>query len=282
MVAIVTGTGLGLERGSGFVLGSGGRLGLSAFGTYGENVTVNAATGNLIINRTDEILIGQGPDSALGRSYNSLGAMNDDNGDNWRINAQRKVAGLTGTLNTVGSTITRTDWDGSDMVYTWDATLSAYISKEGAGAYDKLTYASGTGLWTWTDGDSQVRETYADGSGGRITATLNTDGDNLAYSYYAGGNKLYRVTSTVSGEYTQFNWNTTYTNNLDELVTGISGGATLTRVRYGYDTQNRLITVTTDLSPNDNSVSDNNKVITTYTYTAVSYTHLTLPTKRIV
>jgi len=73
MVAIVTSAGLGLDRNSGLVLGSRGQLGSAAFGLYGENVTVNAATGNLVIDRTDEILIGQGPDSAIARSYNSLG-----------------------------------------------------------------------------------------------------------------------------------------------------------------------------------------------------------------
>lgn len=60
MVAIMTGTGLGLERVSGMVLGSRGQLGAASFGRYGENVTVNAATGNLVISRTDEILIGLG------------------------------------------------------------------------------------------------------------------------------------------------------------------------------------------------------------------------------
>ena len=73
MVAVVTGTGLGVENSSGWVLGSRGQLGSASFGRFGENVYVNAATGNLAINRTDEILIGQGPDDAIARTYNSLG-----------------------------------------------------------------------------------------------------------------------------------------------------------------------------------------------------------------
>src|ERR1700744_5423354 len=114
MVAVITGAGLGLDRSSSFVLGSRGTFGNSSFGRYGENVTVNAATGNLMIDRTDEILIGQGLDDVLSRSYNSLGTSDDDNGDNWRLNAERLVAGLTGTVNTSGSTVTRTDGDGSE------------------------------------------------------------------------------------------------------------------------------------------------------------------------
>src|SRR5678815_891335 len=161
MVAIVTGSGLGLERSSGFVLGSNGQLGSASFGRYGENVTVNAATGNLMIGRTDEILIGQGPDAAVTRAYNSLDtASGFGTSDSWRLNAQRyvKLSSLTGTVNTSGSTITLIDWDGSDVVYTYDTTSSKYLSKEGAGAYDTLSFASN--VWTWTDGDSRVVETF--------------------------------------------------------------------------------------------------------------------------
>src|SRR5215469_2714208 len=112
MVAIVTGNGLGLERSSGLVLGSNGQLGSAAFGRYGEDVTVNAATGNLVIGRTDEILIGQGPDSVISRSYNSLGSSSGlGTNDNWQLNDERHVTGLTGTVNTAGSTITLIDWD---------------------------------------------------------------------------------------------------------------------------------------------------------------------------
>jgi YD repeat-containing protein len=263
MVAIVTGQGLGLERGSGFVLGSRGSLGDASFGRYGENVTVNAATGNLTINRTDEILIGRGPDSLLGRSYNSLGALNDDNGDNWRLNAQRRIASLTGTLNTAGSTVTRTDWDGSEVVHTWDAGLSAYVSKDGSGAYDTLTFAAD--VWTWTDGDSQASETYDALNGGRITATRDTDGNALTYTYTAG--QLTRVT-TAGGEYTELSWSG---NNLTQMVTATtSPAATLTRVRYAYDASNRLSSVTTDLTPGDNSVADGKTIVTTYTYDGTS------------
>jgi YD repeat-containing protein len=263
MVAIVTGSGLGLERGSGFVLGSNGALGDASVGRLGSAVTVNAATGNLVIQNQDEVLIGQGPDSVLSRSYNSLGLLNDDNGDNWRASAQRSVVLVSGTVNTAGSTVKRIDWDGSEVIFTWDAGRSAYISRDGTGAYDIITFASN--VWTWTDGASQTVEKYDNLNGGRITSTADTDGNQLTYTYTSG--QLTRVT-TASGDYTDLTWTG---SNLTQLITRTSGGTIIAaRTRYAYDTSNRLVTVTTDLSPADNSISDGKVVTTSYTYDGTS------------
>ncbi len=268
MVAVISGNRLGLESSSAMVLGSRGMLGQAGLGRAGENVFVNAATGNLFISRVDEMLMGLGPNSQISRSYNSLGALNDDNGDNWRAGVSRKVAGLTGTVNTAGSTITRTDWDGSEVVYTWDTTRSAYVSKEGEGAYDTLTYASN--VWTWKDGATRTTELYDNNNGGRITSSADTDGNALSFSYNGSG-FVSRVT-TADNHYTDF----TYTgSNLTQLTTSYretAGGTlkTLTRVRYGYDGSNRLTSVTVDLSPQDGVVSDGNTYTTTYTYDGTS------------
>src|SRR5215212_2769436 len=107
MVAIFTGAGTGFERGSGSVLGSGGLLGSSSLGRGGEQLFLNAATGNLLVSQSDEFLVGLGPDATIGRTYNSLGDLSDDNGDNWRQGTQRRIVNLTGTLNTSGSTVQR-------------------------------------------------------------------------------------------------------------------------------------------------------------------------------
>ncbi len=267
MVAIVTGSGLGLERSSGFVLGSRGQLGNAVFGRYGENVTVNAATGNLMIGRTDEILIGQGPESTISRAYNSLDpASGFGAGDAWRLNAQRSVSGLTGTVNTSGGTIRLIDWDGSDVTYTYDSSSGKYVSKEGSGAYDTLSFASN--VWTWTDGDTQAVDTFDDLNGGRITSSKDLNNNALTYSYT--GSNLTRVTVTdASGtaERTDLTWSG---SNLTQIVTTLQSGATVTRTRYTYDASNRLSTVTTDLTPGDNSVTDGATVVTTYTYDGTS------------
>ena len=118
MTAIFTGLGAGFARGSAATLGSAGLLGSAASGRAGEQLMVNAATGNLVITRQDEFLVGRGPDLGISRTYNSLTQATDgDNGDQWQMGTVRRVLGLTGTLNAAGSTIKRQAGDGSVVTY---------------------------------------------------------------------------------------------------------------------------------------------------------------------
>src|SRR5260221_12353055 len=99
MVAIVSGVGLGLDKSSAMVLGGNGLLGQAALGRAGDNVYVNAASGNLIIENTDEMLIGLGAQADVAaRTYNSLGTFTDGYGASWAASASRQVTGLTRTV----------------------------------------------------------------------------------------------------------------------------------------------------------------------------------------
>ena len=118
MTTVVAGNGLGLFNSSLGVLGSQGGVGADTLGKGGDRVYVNAATGNLVIQRQDEVLFGQGPDTGILRTYNSQGGWDGDNADQWRIGLYKKVYLLTGTVNTAGSTVTRVDQDGAELVYT--------------------------------------------------------------------------------------------------------------------------------------------------------------------
>ncbi|HEX8225714.1 MAG TPA: polymorphic toxin-type HINT domain-containing protein [Allosphingosinicella sp.] len=262
MVAIFTGSGSGFERGSASVLGSQGRLGNAELGRGGEGVSVNAATGNLLINQRDEFLVGRGPDSAILRTYNSLGDLSDENADNWRQGTDRRVYGLTGTLNAAGSTVRRVSADGSDILYTWDSAKAAYVTSDGSGAHDQLT--SSAGVWTWTDGGSQLKETYAAyGAIWRISQQTDTDGNALSFTY--SGANLTQV-STADGGTITYEWSG---NRVTRIVTA-SQGASLARTYYSYDTQGRLNGVTLDLSPNDFTVGTGATYTTTYTYHGTS------------
>jgi len=275
MVAIFTGLGAGAERGSGNVLGRSGLLGSSSLGRSAEQVLLNAATGNLMIQQKDEMLVGLGPDASVARTYNSLGDLSDENGDNWRQSTDRRVYGLIGGQNAANSTVKRVSADGSEITYTWDTNKLLYVAKDGSGSYDTLTWnAAGTGSWTWTDGDSQLTETYGQVSGSQwlITKQTDTSGNALTFSYVGTTSHLDKVTitDTIGGgtQYLQYSWSG---NNITQITTSykdlVSNTAkTLTRTRYTYDGSNRLWTVTVDLTPGDNSVADGKTYTTTYTY----------------
>ncbi|MDF3836846.1 carbohydrate-binding domain-containing protein [Cupriavidus basilensis] len=269
MVAIVTGNGLGLQTGSGYVLGSRGQIGDAGLGRGGERVYVNATTGNLYIQHLDQFLVGRGPDIGLTRTYNSQGQLSDGTGPSWRPGQYRYVSLLFGTIGAAGSTVRRVDWDGSEAVFTWDAARSKYVSTDGAGAYDLLAYDGASKQWTWTDGDTGLVERYDGNNGGRIVSQADVSSNTVGYSYDAAGN-LVRVQS-ASGESVYLD----YTGNLLTQVRSEykdSAGTLVARptVRYSYDTSSRLSRMGIDLTPEDGVVTDGKEYWTSYTYNGSS------------
>ena len=183
MVAIVAGNGLGLFNASLNSLGGAASAGQGTLGQAGGQSFVNASTGNLVLQFTDEQLSGLGRDLLQLRTYNTQGALNDADGDGWRWGGERQVV-LTGTRNTAGSTLTRTTGDGHEAIYIW--TGSQYQSTDGDGAHDTLQWVSADSQWLWTDGSNRTQERY-DGTSGRLVSTVDANGTNITYSYTAAG-----------------------------------------------------------------------------------------------
>lgn len=262
MVAIVTGNGLGLQASSALGLGGRGQVGTAGFGKSGEQVFVNAATGNLILRHRDQWLMGRGVDAELYRAYNSQAQLI---GESWRAGVSKQVGGLTGTVDTAGSVVYRTDWDGSRIAYAWDAARSLYVASEGAGTRDTLAWDAGNQRWTWTQGGSQLIERYDASKNGRVSESADRDGNTTGYVYNAAG-ALAEV-RTANGEVTYLDYDGSGRLGTIRTVTNDgSGPQTSTAVRYGYDGAGRLSTVTLDLSPDDNSVADGKVFATTYGY----------------
>ncbi|WP_158266337.1 HNH endonuclease [Allosphingosinicella deserti] len=275
MVAIFTGGGTGLERGSGSLLGKAGLLGSSSLGKTGEQLFVNAANGNLVVSQRDEILIGRGPDAIVSRTYNSQAAEGlDENRDRWRQSGDRRIV-LAGTENAAGSVATRVSADGSEISYTWNGTRGLYVATSGAGAHDTLSLSNK--VWTWVDGTTQAREIYqkedVQSAYARITSETDRYGNSLTFTYFPekGGN-LQKIT-TADGGFIQYEWSVENKNNLRSITTGYTDvtstppkSATLTRTWYQYDNGNRLKTVTVDLSPENSNVADSDVYVTTYHY----------------
>jgi YD repeat-containing protein len=265
MVAIVSGNSLGLSLSSLAILGQRGQLGTAGQGRSGEQSFVNIANGNLVLQDRDDVLMGRGLDVQAVRTYNSQGLLSDDNGDNWNVGAfGQKVVLTSGTLGAAGSALTRTDRDGAQAVYTWDAAQSRYVSAAGSGAFDTIAYDSGASQLVWTDGDTGRIERYQSNGAGRLVSATDADGNTVSYAYNANG--TVQSVTDANGDISYYDYSGT---NLTQIRT-VSGGVTTTTVRYAYDASNRLSKVTVDLSPGDNTVSDNDVYVTTYTYDGAS------------
>ena len=261
MVAIVSGNSLGLSLTSLATLGQRGTFGTAGQGRNGEQAFVNIANGNLVLQSFDDELVGRGLDIHAVRTYNSQGLLNDDNGDNWIVGAYGQRIQLSGTVATTGSTLTRTDRDGATASYTWDAARNLYVSPAGAGALDTIAYDAAALRFNWTDGSSGLVEGYEATGSGRLLFASDPAGNTLTYAYNSNGTLA--SVGDANGETTYFDYDGT---NLTQIRTVANNGAALTRVRYAYDSANRLSTVIVDLSPEDNSVADGRTYVTTYSY----------------
>lgn len=255
MVASISGAGLGLFGSTASSLGGNASLGRGT-----DRVYVNTTNGNLVVQSQDERLSSLGPDVSLIRTYNSQGLLDDDNGDNWRLGIHQRVYGLTGTLNTEGSTIRKVNGDGREVLYRYVVTQNRYESTEGDGPHDSLNYWNGT--WYWIDNEGTSREGYSDS--GLLLFTGDTLG--LYTTYYGYNGNLLTEIYDSSGQITYLDYSG---NNLSQIRV-VSDGQTQTRTHYTYDSSNRLTQVRVDLSPDDNSIADENVYTTTYTYDGAS------------
>lgn len=278
MTAVVAGNGLGLERSSANLLGSRGQLGSASLGRGNQLVTVNGANGNLVIQTQDEFLVGRGADAAFSSSYNSLGAYNGSytnldgsaDADGWLLNTQRKIV-LGGTGNTAGSTATLTDWDGTQIVFTYNTSTLRYEASEHPYADDILTWAGN--VFTYTEGKSRTVQTFASDIGGRLIDMKDADGNAVTFTYSTAttAGQLTRVT-TANSSGSQFNYvdyvydtvNRRLTLSASYYDAASATNKTISRIVYAYDTANRLSSVTTDLTPSNGA--DSSVYTVAYTY----------------
>ena len=286
MVAIVAGNGLGLLNTSLNLLGGAGVLGHSGLG-QSSHAFVNAVSGNLVLQMQDEQLAGCGLDLYALRTYNSLGPLNDGDGDGWRWGYEQTVrfeGPGTPAQPQAGATVLRTDGDGHETPYIWDAAQAAYIGTEGRGAHDELRYDSGPGEWVWTEGSTRLTERYANSTAASMTGRLlrRTDTSTNSIVLLYDDARLTLIQDTASQQelrlsYGLFNGVTRLqrleTRALSEDASGRATatlGSALRPVEYHYDSVGRLTTVTTDLTPADASMADGVVFVTTYTYDETS------------
>src|SRR5262245_1770848 len=127
MVESVSSSGLGLFGSSANRLGGDPRLGAG-----GDQVYVNAATGNLIVQSQDERLCARGFAWSPLYTDTSHRQLDDDNGDNGRLAPHERVYAQN------GNTVHKVVGDGRDLLYTYNTARARYESSDGDGAHDFL------------------------------------------------------------------------------------------------------------------------------------------------
>lgn len=259
MLTIVSGNALGVN--SSALTPRQGDLGTNNLGKGGDRAYVNGVTGNLIIQRQDELISDIGQDIGVLRTYNSLGELDDDNSDNWKIGFYRGLRNLQGTLNAVGSSIEKIEADGAITVYRYDAIKQAYVDTRGLDADDKLTFDSTSGAFTWIDGKSAYTEKYSwSGVSGKIESRSDSEGHTTTFSYVGD---LLKQVKGASGDTVHLDYSGTL---LQQVRVVLKDGQTSVLTRYEYDSANRLQKVITDLSPEDGAIGDGNIYVANYTY----------------
>ena len=295
MTTPLTSTALGLYNSSLDLLGPTPGSGNPLTGRAGQSdgIYVNAATGNLVVQRQDEYLASVGVDLNVLRTYNSQGQLDGDNDDNWRIGFYRSLINLpAGSENTAGSSVSKVFGDGSEHGYTYDndpasATYGMYVSTAGDGAHDTLTYNASTQSWAWSNGNSTWSETY--NSAGQLLSVQDRDGNTQTYAYDPTTGLLTSVTDD-QGQVTTLLYNAARQLTQIQVTSQDENGISVTqsRVYYTYDINDRLSQVIVDLSPDGDisagevagngtfEVSDTYQTVndqtfvTTYTYDGTS------------
>ena len=266
MVAVIAGTGLGLGNSSLKQLGM-GLGGQAGIGQAGVAQYLNAATGNLLLQNADENLIFDGLSLNSLRTYNSQGQLSGNDG--WQFGFSRSVGGLTGTVNTAGSTVTRTDDDGSTTTYAYSATRGLYVSTNQSGAQDTLAWNATTSTWGYTDSATRQQEAY--NTTGQLTSVSDPEtGARYAFTYSGG-----QLSTVVSGDgdTLMFGYNTSQqliSLSIQEIPPGQTTAVTRQQVGYQYDSQGRLQTVTTTLASDTDASPSTASYTTTYGYDGTS------------
>jgi YD repeat-containing protein len=265
MVAIVNGQGLGLNFGLTGVLGDRGLLGQAQAGRNGQRVYVNGGTGNLIVQTQDERLLDHGLDLGVLRTYNSQGQMAGEDGGNPTTGLYaRRIELIDGEFGMQGSSLRLTDRDGHQTMYSMGYESDRYFAESAGagGSGGSLDMVDGAVVWRSADG--ALEEIY-DLDSGRLLAAIDAGGHRVDYAYTDSG--LLASAIGDSGEAVYYEY---AGSNLASVRTHIQdpdgSWRDQTRVRYEYDSLNRLAAVVVDLSPEDNSVADGVSYRTEYRY----------------
>ncbi|WP_432419261.1 DNRLRE domain-containing protein [Geobacillus icigianus] len=201
--------------------------------------SVNAATGNLIIDEDDVSISGRGPGLGITRTYNSLSTSVGLFGKGWHSDAEMNIVAQ-------GNEARFTDEDGTLHIFT---KLSDGTYKAPTGVYLELSETTNEYILTTKD-QTKIHFRKSDG---KLTKIVDGHGNATIYSYSneklvsitdASGRKLsieYNASGRIQKITAPMNRTITYEYNNDLLTKVTQTGGEVTR--YEYDDRGRLVNV---------------------------------------
>jgi len=252
MTNIIGGYDTGLFDSSLFLLNRDDKTSQATAG-HGEEMYVNVANGNLIVMHKDAFLPSQGDDYLLVRTYNSRGIWGSTDGKGWSNNST--VLELSQITNNV---ITLVNADTSRARFTYDSVSGNYISVDGSGAYEVVSFDKVTKRYSLTKSNQTV---LSFDNTGTLVSSKDTNGNLVEYTYaqgklqslkddqghvltyvYSNGD-LIRVQDETGAALVQYE----YAQNLITAVTDRAGH----RTTYAYYTDGTLKSVTLPANSSD-------------------------------
>lgn len=188
MTTIISGHNLGLDDTSLRILNRRDSAGAGSLNQNADQqVYVNAANGNLVIQEQDTLLASRGQDFTLVRTYNSRGRMNSSVNamSDWGWTWQTDIA-LTKNTDTFGTT--KVDGyevaygDGAAKYFDYDATRKLWVSTDGAGAFETLGKQA-DGSFVLTRADQSIVKFD---STMRVVSITDTNGVQMSFGYRNG------------------------------------------------------------------------------------------------
>jgi YD repeat-containing protein len=250
MTSVISGFSTGLLDSSLFLLNRDDRTSEATAG-HEEQLYVNIANGDLIVQHRDAYLPSQGEDYYLTRTYNTRGNWSTTTGG-WALSTSVSLKNIS------ANALTLVNADSSQFNFVYDLATAKYRSVDGAGAYEEIAYNATIKSYELVRSDQTVLTFDINGT---LTQSRDTNGNTITYVY--ASSKLQSVKDDLGHVITYVYTGADITSIKDE--TGVvlasytyANGRLITatdraghKTTYGYNTNGTIASVTLPANAGD-------------------------------